>query len=42
MLGFRDPNNSGTVALEAVQELFSGDGQGKKGRRGQNEVMLAS
>eukprot|EP00268_Persea_americana_P041781 TRINITY_DN4176_c0_g1_i1.p1 TRINITY_DN4176_c0_g1~~TRINITY_DN4176_c0_g1_i1.p1 ORF type:complete len:787 (+),score=151.63 TRINITY_DN4176_c0_g1_i1:146-2506(+) len=40
MLGFRDPNNSGTVALEAVQELFSGDGQGKKGRRGQNEMPL--
>lgn len=40
MLGFRDPNNSGTIALEAVQELFSGDGQGKKGRRGQNEMPL--
>jgi hypothetical protein len=25
-------------ALEAVKELFSGDGQAKKGRKGQNEV----
>lgn len=25
-------------ALEAVRELFSGDGQAKKGRKGQNEV----
>ncbi|KAJ6835344.1 serine/threonine-protein kinase PAK 3 [Iris pallida] len=28
------------VALEAVKELFSGDGQTKKGRRGQNEMPL--
>ncbi|XP_062212448.1 serine/threonine-protein kinase 1-like [Phragmites australis] len=27
-------------ALEAVRELFSGDGQAKKGRKGQNEVPL--
>ncbi|PUZ36976.1 hypothetical protein GQ55_9G081000 [Panicum hallii var. hallii] len=27
-------------ALEAVKELFSGDGQAKKGRKGQNEVSL--
>ncbi|XP_058081796.1 serine/threonine-protein kinase 1 isoform X2 [Magnolia sinica] len=40
ILGGREPNNSGTVALEAVQELFSGDGQAKKGRRGQNEMPL--
>ena len=25
-------------AVEAVKELFSGDGQAKKGRKGQNEV----
>jgi len=30
--------NSGTVDVEALQELFTGDGQLKKGRRGQNEV----
>ncbi|KAB8093629.1 hypothetical protein EE612_020500, partial [Oryza sativa] len=29
-----------TDALEAVRELFSGDGQTKKGRKGQNEVPL--
>jgi len=31
---------SGNIAEEAVQELFSGDGQWKKGRRGQNEAPL--
>ncbi|KAI0501121.1 hypothetical protein KFK09_016064 [Dendrobium nobile] len=31
---------SGNTALEAVKELFSGDGQMKKGRRGPNEVLL--
>ncbi|KAK8963766.1 Mitogen-activated protein kinase kinase kinase 2 [Platanthera guangdongensis] len=31
---------SGNAALEAVKELFSSDGQMKKGRRGQNEVPL--
>ncbi|KAL0914246.1 hypothetical protein M5K25_014572 [Dendrobium thyrsiflorum] len=31
---------SGNTALEAVKELFSGDGQMKKGRRGPNEVSL--
>ncbi|KAG5532731.1 hypothetical protein RHGRI_027139 [Rhododendron griersonianum] len=31
---------SGNIAEEAVQELFCGDGQWKKGRRGQNEVPL--
>lgn len=30
--------SSTTDALEAVRELFSGDGQAKKGRKGQNEV----
>uniref|UniRef100_A0A0D9VZ52 non-specific serine/threonine protein kinase n=1 Tax=Leersia perrieri TaxID=77586 RepID=A0A0D9VZ52_9ORYZ len=29
-----------TDAMEAVRELFSGDGQTKKGRKGQNEVPL--
>ena len=32
-------DNSGTVAAEALQELFSGDGPSKKGRRIQNEVI---
>ncbi|KAK6921891.1 Protein kinase domain [Dillenia turbinata] len=39
-LGSRQHDDSGTVAVEAVQELFTGDGQSKKGRRGQNEVPL--
>lgn len=29
-----------TVAMETVQELFSGDGLSKKGRKGQNETPL--
>ncbi|MBA0711338.1 hypothetical protein Golax_010534 [Gossypium laxum] len=33
---------SGTMALEALQELFAGDGQSKKGRRAQNEVNSSS
>lgn len=33
--------SSGHAALEAVKELFSGDGQSKKGRKGQNEVTPA-
>uniref|UniRef100_A0A453LUJ1 Protein kinase domain-containing protein n=1 Tax=Aegilops tauschii subsp. strangulata TaxID=200361 RepID=A0A453LUJ1_AEGTS len=32
--------SSTTDALEAVRELFSGDGQAKKGRKGQNEAPL--
>ncbi|GJM96658.1 hypothetical protein PR202_ga13520 [Eleusine coracana subsp. coracana] len=32
--------SSTSDALEAVRELFSGDGQAKKGRKGQNEVPL--
>ncbi|CAL9772231.1 unnamed protein product [Musa acuminata subsp. burmannicoides] len=32
--------SSGHAALEAVKELFSGDGQSKKGRKGQNEIQL--
>ncbi|KAG8498814.1 hypothetical protein CXB51_005688 [Gossypium anomalum] len=31
---------SGTMALEALQELFAGDGQSKKGRRAQNERFI--
>lgn len=31
---------SSSAALEAVKELFNGDGPTKKGRRGQNEVLL--
>ncbi|XP_010923631.1 serine/threonine-protein kinase 1 [Elaeis guineensis] len=34
------PGSSGNAALEAVKELFSGDGQTKKGRKGANEVLL--
>lgn len=32
--------SGGSIAMEALQELFAGDGQSKKGRRGQNEVPL--
>lgn len=38
VLGAMQHDNKGTVAVEALQELFTGDGQSKKGRRGQNEV----
>lgn len=40
IVGDRGVATSGGVALEAVKELFSGDGQTKKGRRGQNEMPL--
>lgn len=33
-------DNSGKTAVEAMQELFSGDSQSKKGRSRQNEVPL--
>jgi hypothetical protein len=39
VLGGIQCDNSGTVAAEALQELFSGDGPSKKGRRIQNEVI---
>ncbi|KAJ7953929.1 Serine/Threonine kinase family protein [Quillaja saponaria] len=39
VLGSMHLHDSGTVAVEAMQELFTGDGQSKKGRRGQNEHM---
>ncbi|XP_042481266.1 serine/threonine-protein kinase hippo-like isoform X2 [Macadamia integrifolia] len=40
VLGSKQQGNGGTIAMEAIQELFSGDGQSKKGRRGQNEIPL--
>ncbi|XP_009356427.2 serine/threonine-protein kinase dst1 [Pyrus x bretschneideri] len=40
VLGDMHQDKSGTVAMEALQELFTGDGQSKKGRRGQNEMPL--
>lgn len=40
VLGGMQHDNRGAVAVETLQELFSGDGQSKKGRRGQNEVSL--
>ncbi|XVE85727.1 hypothetical protein DITRI_Ditri17bG0114100 [Diplodiscus trichospermus] len=40
VLGGMQPDCSGTVAVEAVQELFAGDGQSKKGRRAQNEFNM--
>ncbi|KAJ7943326.1 Protein kinase superfamily protein [Quillaja saponaria] len=39
VLGSMCLDDSGTIALEAMQELFTGDGQSKKGRRGQTETM---
>ncbi|XP_026386493.1 germinal center kinase 1-like isoform X2 [Papaver somniferum] len=40
MLGSRQQDSSGSITKEAVQDLFNGDGQAKKGRRGQNEISL--
>ncbi|KAE8663913.1 Serine/threonine-protein kinase 4 [Hibiscus syriacus] len=40
ILGGMKQDSTGTVAVEALQELFAGDGQPKKGRRTQNEVPL--
>ncbi|XP_031267167.1 serine/threonine-protein kinase 3 isoform X1 [Pistacia vera] len=42
VVGAMRRDNSETVAVEALQELFTGDGQSKKGRRGQNEMPLPS
>ncbi|KAL2349145.1 hypothetical protein Fmac_003145 [Flemingia macrophylla] len=39
VLGVMQQDNSGTGTVEALQELFSGEGQSKKGRRGLNEQM---
>lgn len=38
--GMQQQYNRGTVEVETIQELFTGDGQSRKGRRGQNEVSL--
>ncbi|XP_057448094.1 serine/threonine-protein kinase 1 isoform X2 [Lotus japonicus] len=40
VLGGVRQDTSGTGAIEALQELFSGDGQSKKSRRGINEMPL--
>ncbi|KAM3707003.1 hypothetical protein ACB098_03G192300 [Castanea mollissima] len=40
VLGGMQRDKSATVAVEALKELFTGDGQSKKGRRGQNEMPL--
>ncbi|CAN4124613.1 unnamed protein product [Withania somnifera] len=40
VLGDWQRDNSGKTAVEAMQELFSGDSQSKKGRSRQNEVPL--
>ncbi|CAL5188570.1 unnamed protein product [Lathyrus oleraceus] len=39
VLGGMQQDTCGTKTVEALQELFSGDGQSKKGRRGINEHM---
>ena len=39
VLGGMQRDNGGAIAVEALQELFTGDAQSKKGRRGQNEVL---
>lgn len=38
VLGGLQQDTTGTATVEALQELFSGDGQSKRGRRGQIEV----
>ncbi|KAG7589482.1 Protein kinase domain [Arabidopsis suecica] len=40
MIGGMQQDGNGTVAVEALQELFTSDPQSKKGRRGQNEMPL--
>lgn len=40
VLGGSQRDNGGTIAVEALQELFTGEPQSKKGRRGQNEMPL--
>lgn len=42
VIGGVQQDNDRTVAVEALQELFTGDSQSKKGRRGQNEVTSLS
>ncbi|GMH15259.1 hypothetical protein Nepgr_017100 [Nepenthes gracilis] len=38
-IGDKQRENSETIAIKALQELFTGDAQSKKNRRGQNEPM---
>ncbi|KFK41345.1 hypothetical protein AALP_AA2G118100 [Arabis alpina] len=40
MIGGMQLDGNGTIAVEALQELFTSDPQSKKGRRGQNEMPL--
>ncbi|XP_013689680.2 serine/threonine-protein kinase hippo isoform X1 [Brassica napus] len=40
MIGGMQQDGNGSVAVEALQELFTSDPQSKKGRRGQNEMPL--
>ncbi|KAF3520161.1 hypothetical protein DY000_02063413 [Brassica cretica] len=40
MIGGMQQDGNGTVAVEALQELFTSDPSSKKGRRGQNEMPL--
>lgn len=40
VLGGWQQDNGGNIAVEAMQELFSGDAQPKKGRSRQNEVLF--
>lgn len=40
VLGGMQQDTGGTGTVEALQELFGGDGQSKKGRRGINEMPL--
>ncbi|CAM8950465.1 unnamed protein product [Rhodiola kirilowii] len=40
VLGGRENDKKKNMAIEALQELFTGDSQSKKGRRGQNEIPL--
>lgn len=42
VLGGMQQDTCGTKTVEALQELFSGDGQSKKGRRGINEVTVCN
>lgn len=42
VLGGFQRDNGGNIAVEAMQELFTGDGQSKKGRSRQNEVLSPS
>ncbi|XP_028803572.1 serine/threonine-protein kinase cst-1 isoform X2 [Neltuma alba] len=40
VLGGMQQDSTGTATVEALQELFSGDGQSKRGRRGQIEMPV--